>query len=376
MGREHQAASSSHAMPGTLTGGTRRHRAHPLRALSQVQRGSGGETAGVAGHQPSAAGWTVRAAHGLVQVGNVTVALALPILFVAALVVLRTGGVSAGSARVTGPVVEVPPDATAPARLSAAASAMETAFGKGGGGITFEIVQTQTMRARPGGPRIEIPDPADRTKTLGLTDTMPIGTLIERGVATPDGFWSELIHGPVPGGEEAFALARAEPARQALVRDGIRYRNDGDGWHQAEVLPGIGLDPATVAKLPSLLRDTTDAADATLAAETDPAFSIPGLKGPAQPAAREIEATSRVANVPGVIAADLAASTELTGPTDFELDKAGRLVSLTFVARNTRMERYDLVVKTVITFRYPDTPPALPDPVPAWVEPSFAADGE
>ncbi len=36
MGRELQAASNSHAMPGTLTGGTRRHRAHPLRALVAI----------------------------------------------------------------------------------------------------------------------------------------------------------------------------------------------------------------------------------------------------------------------------------------------------------------------------------------------------
>ena len=376
MGREHQAASNSHAMPGTLTGGTRRHRAHPLRALSQVQRGSGGETAGVAGHQPSAAGWTVRAAHGLVQVGNVTVALALPILFVAALVVLRTGGVSAGSARVTGPVVEVPSDASARTRLTAAASAMETAFGKGGGGITFEIVQTQTMQAKPDGPRIEIPDPADRTRILGYTDTMLIGTLIERGLATPAGFWSELIHGPVPGAEAAFELAKAEPARQALVRDGVAYRNDGDGWHKTTALPGIGLDPATVAKLPALLRDAADAADTALKAETDPAFTIPGLQGPAQPATRAIDATSKVANVPGVLAPDLAAATRLTRPTDFALDDAGRLVSLTIFARNANMELYDLVVKTVITFRYPDTSPPLPEPLPAYVAPASASDGE
>jgi YD repeat-containing protein len=40
VGREHQAASNSHALPGTLTGGTRRRRAHPLRAVIRVGRAS------------------------------------------------------------------------------------------------------------------------------------------------------------------------------------------------------------------------------------------------------------------------------------------------------------------------------------------------
>jgi len=88
-----------------------------------------------------------------------------------------------------------------------------------------------------------------------------------------------------------------------------------------------------------------------------------------------MEATSKVANLPALIAPDLTGATELRGRSEFELDAAGRLVSLTVVARNTRMEQYDLVLRTVITFRYPDTPSVLPDPVPAYVAPA-AADGE
>ena len=309
-------------------------------------------------------------------VATIAVALALPVVLVAGLVLVRTGGVDAAASPVTGPVVPVAPDASAQTRLAAAATALELALGKGGGGITFEIVQTQTLRAKPGGPQIEIPDPADRSKTLGLTDTYPIGTLVERGVATPAGFWSELIHGPQPGAEAAFDLAEAVASRQALVRDGKPYRNDGDGWYGADVLPGIGLDPATVALLPALLRDGADAADAPLDQERDPAFAIPGLAGPAQPATRALRATSRVADIPGVVAPDLAPATELSGPTGFALDDAGRLVTLTVTARNTNMETYDLVVETVITLRYPERPPELPDPLPAYVAPSPASDGE
>jgi hypothetical protein len=309
------------------------------------------------------------------HVARAALSLTFPLLFVAGLVFLRSGGISAVE-RVTGPVVDVPAGASAPTRLGAAADAIETALGKGGGGITFEIVQTQTVKARPGGPLLEITDPADPNKVLGSTDTQFVGTLIERGFATPEGFWSELIHGPEPGAEAAFELAKSEPARAALVRDGKRFRNDGAGWHEATVLLGIGLDPETLARLPALLRDTADAAEVALVAETDAAFAIDGLQGPAQEPVRAIDATSRVANVPGVVAADLAGATELLAPTEFGLDEAGRLVTLSLTARNTNMELYDLVVKTVITLRYPDTPAPIPEPLPVYVAPSPAGDGE
>jgi hypothetical protein len=308
--------------------------------------------------------------------GTIRLALGLsaPLAVVAAVVLLQAGSVHAAAMRVTGPRVEVPPDASARTRLAAAATAIQAALDEGGGGITFEVVQTQTMVARPGGPRLEVQDPAVRGRVLGLTDTLPVGTLVERGIATPAGFWSELIHGPQPGAEASFDLAAATPARQALVRDGIRWRDDGAGWYPSDALPGIGLDPDSVLKLAGVLTDTADASDSALAAETDPAFTLRGLRGSAQPAARAMEATSKVANLPALIAPDLTGATELRGRSEFELDAAGRLVSLDVVARNTRMEQYDLVLRTVITFRYPDAAPPLPEPVPAYVAP--ASDGE
>ncbi len=323
-----------------------------------------------------AAGSMVWLAIGLYRIARAGVMLAIPVAFVATIAFLRAGGADAASLQVTGPQVQVAPDASARTRLSAAATAMQTALAKGGGGITFEVVQTQTLVAKAGGPKLEIHDPADRSQVLGLTDTLPVGTLIERGIATSAGFWSELIHGPQAGAEAAFDLAKVEPARQALVRDGIRYRNDGDGWMQTDVVPGIGLDPDGVLKLAGLLTDTPDATDTSVTAEADPAFKLKGLTGPAQGAARAIDATSKVANLPAILAPDLAEATELRGKTDFELDATGRLVSLTIVARNARMEMYDLMVRTVITFRYPDAPAPLPDAVPAYVAPAAATDGE
>jgi len=86
-------------------------------------------------------------------------AAGVPLVVLSAIVLLRAGGVDAAAMRVTGPRVEVPADAGARTRLAAAATAIQSALAKGGGGITFEVVQTQTLVAKPGGPRLEIHDP-------------------------------------------------------------------------------------------------------------------------------------------------------------------------------------------------------------------------
>ena len=267
--------------------------------------------------------------------------------------------------------------ALSPTELTAgAASTLSDALAPGGTGLEFEIVQTSTIVARPGGPLVELPDPADRTKSLGFAERYPLGTLIERGFATPDGYWMELLHGPEPGTEAAFELATAQVSRQALVRDGKLFRNDGEGWHETDELPGIGLDPATIALLPGLLTTATGATEALLDSVIDPATAIPGLRGPESPAVRALAATTTVADAPGIIAVDLVAATEITTPAVLAFDAAGRLVGLTITARNTNLEIHDLIVETVITFRYPDRPPSLPEPLPAYVAPAPAKDGQ
>ena len=129
-----------------------------------------------------------------------TIALVLvPFLLVAA-VGLARGGLAPtrpNLVALTGGATNLAP----PQLTRAAAEVLERALAKGGGGITFEIVQTSTITARRGGPLVEIPDPADRTKSLGAAERYVVGTLIERGVATPDGYWMELLYGPEPGAD-------------------------------------------------------------------------------------------------------------------------------------------------------------------------------
>lgn len=283
-------------------------------------------------------------------VGNAAVSTAV-------LVAILVVGLQARGAvhAATAPIEEAIAAAGAPAGARTAtelkgdaATVLEEALAKGGAGVTFEIVQRSTMHAKDGGPQIEVPDPNDRYKSLGLADEYPLGSLIERGAVTPDGFWMEMRTGPAPDAEPDW---QAEYQFGALVRDGKTWRNDGQGWYETDTPPGIGLDPRTAALLPQLLRNATEPADKGTA-------SLDGRS------VRQVDATGRVADVPGIVAVDGEAFTELKDPLEFSFDDQGRLVGLRSVARNTNMTDYDLLVETVITFAYPAAAEPLPEPSP------------
>jgi hypothetical protein len=234
-------------------------------------------------------------------------------------------------------------------RLATAAVELERATA--GAGLRFTIISRSTLHAQPGGPRIEVPDPADPYRVGGLADAYDLGGSIASGVATPQGFFLQMRRGPASPAE-APDFERAEPTLAALVRDGRQYRNDGDGWYETDQLPGIGLDPLTLARLPVLLREATEPAAAERVV----------IDGQALPA---VSARGRVADAPGLMAIDAASFTELAGPIRFAFDAHGRLAQLEATMRNTNSEVFDLIVVTVITFEYPDTAPALPQPLPA-----------
>jgi hypothetical protein len=257
--------------------------------------------------------------------------------------------------------VPIFPAGSPPEKLDAAAAALETASREGGGGYRFEIVQTQTLVAKPGGPRIDIPDPADRSGSLGVVDELVVAQHLERGIVTPAGFWSEIREGP--GGEIEPDFASGFRFFSALLKNGTSWRDDGRGWYEATALPGIGLDPATAALLPAFLRSAAE----------------PTVTGTGSDGGRAIEtlaATGRVADIPGVVAADGLAFTEITQPVEISLDNAGRPARLVVIARNTNSDVYDLIVRTEIRLFYggvgslpePEPPYAPPTPTPA---PSF-----
>jgi hypothetical protein len=244
-----------------------------------------------------------------------------------------------------------------------AADLLAATTAKGGAGYRFEIVQRSTLLAKPGGLPLMVPDPADPSASPRATDAVYVIGLVETGFVTPAGFYMEMRAGP-SSADAPVDLASGDLMFRALVRDGVTYRDDGEGWYRTDRPPGIGLDPITAAALPGLLRHAADAQDAGLA-------TAQGELGKAQALAiRAISATGAVADIPGVIAVDGAGFTKISAPIDFTFDSAGRLVGLVVTARNTNATVHDLAVVTEITLRYDDVPTELPRP-----EPVYAGDG-
>lgn len=234
--------------------------------------------------------------------------------------------------------------------IGKAADALSAAVGPGGSGFRFQVVARSTLNAKQGGPLIDIPHPTERDKTLGVTDEYYLGASLAEGLVVPAGFWLQMREGPLtPDASPDFAAA--VPTLAALVRDGERWRNDGTGWYQADVLPGIGLDPATLEVLPRLLREATD----IVATEEDVLDGRP---------VANVRASGDVADAPGLMAVDAAPFTEFAGPLTFSIDASGRLAQLRAVMRNTTVRDFDLLVETTVTFLYDTQPMELPDPVP------------
>ncbi|MEO5965938.1 MAG: hypothetical protein ABIR11_10775 [Candidatus Limnocylindrales bacterium] len=303
-------------------------------------------------------------------------AVMVPLILIGGLVAWRAEGGSIDRIRVLSSGAQ---DLAPAALLASAADELDQATTGDGAGYTFVVLQHSSINALPGGPLVDIPDPADRHNSLGQTEHLSLGAYIERGAVSPKGFWLEIRDAPAAGKPldfDALTLHRA-----ALVLDEATYRNDGDGWYADERLPGIGLDPRTAALLPALLRGASDARTVS-ADRTDPTSeertattSAPGTAGaagassePSIPGTPGIVARlitdAKVSAVPGIMAVDAEAFTELIEPLQLAFDDQGRLVELTAVARNLRLTGYDFLVETTITFAYPVFPPDLPAPKP------------
>jgi hypothetical protein len=272
--------------------------------------------------------------------GGAYSAVLLVVPMVAALILLRpvSPGITSAAA---------PPGT----RLADAAAQLEAALKSGGPGFSFQVVSRSTLYAKPGGPKIEVPDPIDRYKTLGLADEYYLGASVATGIVTPDGYFLQMRRGPATK-DAAPDFEGAEKTLAALVTGGKTFRNDGNGWYVTDSPPGIGLDRKTAKLLPKLLRSVTGATDEGSAVVKD------------KPATK-IKANAKVADSPGLMAIDAESFTEFKNGLEFALDDQGRLVELHALMRNKNQQTFDLLVDTVITFGYEDPGP-LPEPVPTW----------
>jgi hypothetical protein len=305
---------------------------------------------------------TETAFHGRLPGTRLLVLLLVPLMLIATVAAVRATGLATRPVFVqTGGA-----EGLAPIELQTiAANAFEQAIASNGTGYRFEIVQRSTLVARADGPSLEVPDPADPQKLIAVP-SIALGSYLERGFASPAGFYAEIRRGADdPAAPADWEKAPMELA--ALVRDGKTYRNDGAGWYPTNRPPGLGLDPATAALLPAMMRGLDDVAETPQADASPAPGRVDGDPFAPLAPARRLGGLTSVADLPGIIAVDLAEATEINRPAELAFDDAGRLVGLRVIARNTYVDDHDLLVDTIITFGYPDAAPALPDAQPSWV---------
>ena len=239
---------------------------------------------------------------------------------------------------------------------SVAATSLDAALAKDGGGLTFQVVQRNTLHTKPGGPPIELKAEDDHSQVVETVDEAYVNAMVSTGAVTDTAFWMQMRRGPAK--DEAPDFTGAELRYSVIERDGVLWRDDGDGWYQTDVSPGMGMDPISARNLPGLLRALQAAS---------------GLE-PAVIDGRELVGVSGMTTVddyPGVIASDGKGFTDATFEVRCWFDDAGQLVRLEASARNLNQTTYDLVAETVVTFGYgsigepPDPSPTMaPEPLP------------
>jgi hypothetical protein len=238
--------------------------------------------------------------------------------------------------------------------LEAAAKALEAATASGGQGYRFDVAQRQVEYPKPGASGLPIVDQANPKAILKRVDHLYVNTVLARGAVAPGSFWMEMRFGPDETTTPNYDVA---PTMFGVIaRNGGLWRNDGLGWFSTTVSPGVGMDPATAALLPSMLRSVTSLSDLGRGA-------IDGTP------ARHYQGVVDVAVFPGVIASDGAPFTESPIGVDLWLDGSDRLIALEGRTRNLNESALDLKIVTRINFSY--QPAGLaPDPVPTAPLPS------
>jgi hypothetical protein len=235
-----------------------------------------------------------------------------------------------------------------PASLLSAADTLAASTAVGGQGYRFDVLQRQVEYARPGGSLIPMPDPASPNGVARGVDHVYVNSVLARGNVAPNAFWMEMRFGPDETTEANYELAPT--MFQVIDRGGALWRNDGAGWYGTAVSPGVGMDPATAALLPQLLRSVANVSEQGQEV-------VDG-----QPLRRYV-GTVEVANFPGVVAADGAVFTENPIAVRIWLDSNNRLVRLEGSARNLNESTFDLKIVTTIRITYAAAgPPPIPVP--------------
>lgn len=228
---------------------------------------------------------------------------------------------------------EVPATATGGA-LETAASDLAARIAIDGTGVRWEVLQDQIVSGPEGKASLAV-------------------SSISRGYANSTTFVQEIRHSNDPSTLGIFELAVSDFS--TVVKDGVVWRNEGDGYFATSraLTPGLGIDPFTLTQLPDLLRNLRPVKD--LGDETVDGRSLHHYQGEGD-----------AADWPGIVASDGLAFTESPIEIDVWLDSNDRLVRLQGVTRNLAETDAVLLITTTVTFA-DGLPAVLAEPEPKLV---------
>jgi hypothetical protein len=225
-------------------------------------------------------------------------------------------------------------DVNVPGLLGAASTDLAARIADGGPGIRWTVTQDQVLESTSG------------KTTLVVNST-------SRGAARGTNFVQEI--------RQATDLSQVRDFDRSAFNFGTViagdevWRNEGDGFFATDraSVPGLGMDPVTLTRLPTLLRRVANARD--LGQETLDSVTVRHFSG-------QVDAI----DWPGVVASDALSLTETTIAVDIWIDSGGRLFRLSGLTRNVAWTDGSLWIRSTATFAT-DVPETLDQPLPRLV---------
>ncbi len=255
------------------------------------------------------------------------------------------------------PTVAAPPGGY-PVLLKEAADNLRAQVALDGTGMSFEITQRQFLHHADGAPPILV-EPAPSASPVEVQDLFQAGYLTH-GFIHGQGYFAETRGGLPATGPGDFAAS--ELVYKVLIDDGVVWRDHGKGWFEvpAAAIPGNGIDPFSLSRLPALLSSLVEIKDA-------------GVDQVDNRATHHFVGLGESANWPGIIVPDGLLFTASPVGIEAWVSDDGHLVQLRGQTANLNEATQTSVIVTEVHLG--GDVPALPAPSPLFVRPTPEPDG-
>lgn len=242
-----------------------------------------------------------------------------------------------------------------PTLLARAADDLAARLAPTGPGVSFEMTQRQIYVRREGAPPIlYVPAPS---ATPTPTDSLYFAGYMGRGFIHGGVFLDEIRGGLEAN--DAFNFDLGTPTYTVMVNpDGAVWRDNGHGWFETgrSGIPGQGIDPFSLSRLPQLLRnlsEITDGGEETIDGQPVHRYSGQG----------------KSTDWPGIVVPDGLAFTASPLAIDVWVSSDGRLVRLHGETFNLNETEHQLLIVDEVDFGT-DVSDVLPSPSPLYVRPT------